>query len=422
MPRDSVHTGLPLPRRAAFHEGAQKDSCDVLIVGAGPAGSSCAWGLQQAGLDTVILDKAVFPRDKICGGWITPHVLGELQVDPFEYARGRVLQPITGFRTSRMGGTEVQTDYGKPVSYGIRRCEFDEFLLERCGARVLQGTPLKSLESSGKCWVANDRLKARLVVGAGGHFCPVARFMGAGSHKETAVTAQEVEFEMNSFQRSNCSIRADVPELYFCADMKGYGWCFRKQDFLNVGLGRLDLHALPSHVSNFLEFLKRSGKIRFELPAHFPGHAYLLYSSTVRRIVDEGMLLAGDAAGLAYSQSGEGIRPAIESGLLAAEAIIAARGNYTRESLLRYQTLLAARFGLSGSDWTTAIGRHLPAHLVSLCARFLMASKWFSRHVVLDRWFLHRKEPGLNLPDHQRFVPTSFASSKVEHSSQKLSV
>ena len=55
------------------------DDCGALIVGAGPAGSSCAWRLQRAGLDTVILDKRTFPRDKVCGGWITPAVLEELR-------------------------------------------------------------------------------------------------------------------------------------------------------------------------------------------------------------------------------------------------------------------------------------------------------------------------------------------------------
>ena len=58
------------------------DSCDVLIVGCGPAGTSCAWGLRHAGLDVMLLDKAAFPRDKVCAGWITPEVVESLQIDP----------------------------------------------------------------------------------------------------------------------------------------------------------------------------------------------------------------------------------------------------------------------------------------------------------------------------------------------------
>src|SRR5579862_790053 len=149
------------------------DTCDVLIVGGGPAGSSCAWGLRSAGLDVAILDRQNFPRDKVCGGWITPQVLSELCIDPAEYARGRLLQPITGFRTAWIGGTALETDYRATVSYGIRRREFDDYLLRRSGARLLQPAPLTSLERDHQGWLANANTHARLVVGAGGHFCPV---------------------------------------------------------------------------------------------------------------------------------------------------------------------------------------------------------------------------------------------------------
>lgn len=372
------------------------DACDVLIVGAGPAGSSCAWGLQRAGLDIAILDKRRFPRDKVCGGWITPAVLEELRIDSAEYAAKRVLQPLTGFRTSRMGGREVFTNYGGPVSFGIRRCEFDEFLLKRSGARVIEDTPLETLDRSSDYWNVNGQFKARLLVGAGGHFCPVARLLGADARKETAVAAQEIEFEMTHTQRDACSIQGEVPELFFCPDMKGYGWCFRKGNFLNVGLGRLDPRALPNHVSNFLQFLRAAGKLRFDLPSSMLGHAYLLYQGAKRKVVDDGVLLIGDAAGVAYSQSGEGIRPAIESGLLAARAIIAAEGKYSREKLEEYRLLLASRFGKSGKDWSVAIGRRLPPRWVGSAADLLLETNWFSRRVVLDRWFLHRHQPALS--------------------------
>lgn len=371
------------------------DACDALIVGAGPAGSACAWALRQAGIDALIIDKRSFPRDKICGGWITPAVLEELRIDAAEYGKGRVLQPLTGFRTSRIGGREVQTDYGEPVSYGIRRCEFDAFLLARSGARVLQNTPLKGLERDGDRWIVNGTISARILIGAGGHFCPVARYLGADARKEMAVAAQEIEFEMTPEQRANCAIRGDVPELFFCADMKGYGWCFRKQNFLNIGLGRLDPHGLPAHVANFLTYLRKAGKVTFDLPASMLGHAYLLYSKTNRKLMDDGVLLIGDAAGLAYSQSGEGIRPAIESGLLAAKVVTAAEGNYTRQRLQWYRAALSARFGGSGRDFSTSVGSRLPEGWIDSLGRVLLTNGWFSRHVVLDRWFLHRNQPAL---------------------------
>ena len=233
-------------------------------------------------------------------------------------------------------------------------------------------------------------------MGAGGHFCPVARFLGTDGHEDIAVVAQETEFEMTPHQAANCSIQREVPELYFCPDMKGYGWCFRKENFLNVGLGRLDPHGLPHHVTDFVQFLKKNRKLGFDLPTPMLGHAYLLHSNSERNLIGEGVLLVGDAAGVAYSQSGEGIRPAIESGLLAANAIIAANGKYDRATLDNYRGLLASRFGKSEKDWVTAIGRHLPARVISFSAKLLLASEWFSRHVVLDRWFLRCNEPALN--------------------------
>jgi menaquinone-9 beta-reductase len=372
------------------------DSCEVLIVGGGPAGSSCARLLCEAGIDTVILDKATFPRDKVCGGWITPAVVEELGIDLADYARGRVLQTITGFRTSRMGGAEVVTDYGRAVSYGVRRFEFDEYLLRRCGARLVLGKPLVSVERSGDGWIVNGEIRAQLLIGAGGHFCPVARYLGASARKEEAVAAQEIEFEMSAEQREACAIRGHAPELYFCADLKGYGWCFRKGDFLNIGLGRLDAHFLPAHVSEFVRELKESGKVGFDLPASMRGHAYLIFSETKRQVVGDGVLLIGDAAGLAYSQSGEGIRPAIESGLLAAKAIIAGGGKYTRERLEGYRTMLHSRFGAARPDWSTRIGRKLPPRVMQSAARVLLGTRWFSRQVVLDRWFLHADQPALD--------------------------
>ncbi len=372
------------------------DACSVLIVGGGPAGSSCASKLHQAGIDTIVLDKATFPRNKVCGGWVTPAVLEELNVDLLDYARTRVLQNITGFRTSCMGGAEVETSYDRPVSYGIRRSEFDDYLLQRSGARLLLGTPLKSLERSGDHWLVNGEIQAKLIIGAGGHFCPVARHLGANARKEDAVAAQEVEFEMTPDQRAACSIRGDYPELFFCSDMKGYGWCFRKDDFLNIGLGRIDTHALPAHVAAFVAHLKATGKIGFDLPASPLGHAYLIFRESHRNLASDAALLIGDAAGLAYSQSGEGIRPAVESGLIAADVIIAAKGDYSQARLDPYRQKLAERYGESQSDLASQLGQRLPPHWMHSVARKLLTTRWFSRHIVLDRWFLHADELALD--------------------------
>ena len=116
------------------------DTCDVLVIGGGPAGSSCAWKLRQAGVDVIVMDRAAFPRDKVCAGWITPQVLAAADIDVDDYRRERTCQPITGFRTGLLGGgREIETFYDHPVSFGIRRCEFDHYLLQRSTARLKLG-------------------------------------------------------------------------------------------------------------------------------------------------------------------------------------------------------------------------------------------------------------------------------------------
>jgi geranylgeranyl reductase family protein len=373
------------------------ERCDALIVGGGPAGSSCARGLRAGGLDVLVMDKSPFPRDKVCAGWITPAVVATLGLDVADYARGRVFQPIKGFLTGVEKARQVGTDYREPVSYGIRRCEFDHYLLERSGARLALGEPFKSMRREGGRWIVNERIETPLVIGAGGHFCPVARHLGARPGRgEITVTAQEIEFEMDEAQRRACRIRPDVPELFFCEDMKGYAWCFRKGDFLNIGLGREGTHHLSSHTAAFRDYLVRSGKVSPDTPADFHGHAYLLYSSARRRVIDDGVLLIGDAAGLAYPQSGEGIRPAIESGLLAAGVILATRGHYGRSRLAPYERELLGRYG----PRRVAPGpeRWLPERARQGLAHWLLATRWFSRRVVIERWFLHAHEKPLIVP------------------------
>ena len=93
--------------------------------------------------------------------------------------------------------------------------------------------------------------------------------------------------------------------------------------------------------------------------------------------------------GLAYPQSGEGILPAIESGLLAAETILSAKGDYAEAQLAPYAAQLAARFG-TGGDRLTGIAGSLPPRLIRLAAMRLLETRWFVRNFVLDRWFLHQ--------------------------------
>ncbi|HXZ95939.1 MAG TPA: NAD(P)/FAD-dependent oxidoreductase [Burkholderiales bacterium] len=364
------------------------DACDVLIVGGGPAGSTCARQLVDAGLDVLVMDKHNFPRDKVCAGWITPAVVKSLHLDLADYSQNCVIQPVYGFQTSIIGATEVETRYRDPVSFGIRRCEFDNYLLQRSGARLRLGESVKSVVRDRNMWLINENVRTSMVVGAGGHFCPVARMVRTSlERRESLVVAQEIEFPINGQQRSECRIDNELAQLHFCPDLKGYGWCFAKGNYLNIGLGREDSHRLSEHVEQFCHWLQRRGTIPRNLRGKFNGHAYLLYPGSNRNLIGRGVLLIGDAAGLAYPQSGEGIRPAVESALMAAEVIISARNDYRQERLTAYINLLVQRFGKKYLRPTSE--SLLPEKFRQRVAVTLMQTDWFARHVVIDRWFLH---------------------------------
>jgi len=106
-------------------------------------------------------------------------------------------------------------------------------------------------------------------------------------------------------------------------------------------------------------------------------------------------MLVGDAAGLAYPQSGEGIRPAIESGLIAASTLLEANGRYTRDRLEPYAGHLRKRCGVR--PLAHLLSRAVPPGVAAAAARRLLDRPWFVRNVVLDRWFLHAHEPALTL-------------------------
>jgi flavin-dependent dehydrogenase len=366
-------------------------SRDAVVVGGGPAGSTCAWALRRAGLDVLVLDRARFPRDKPCAGWLTPQAVAALQLDLDDYARRCVLQPVTGVKASRMDGPEVVTRYAEVVSYGVRRCEFDDYLLRRSGASVRAVSALR-LRRDGGAFVVDESVRTPLVVGAGGHFCPVARALGAGPGERPVVVAQEIELRLHAEQRSQCLVEGETPELFFCRDLEGYGWAFRKGDYLNVGFGRRDPRDFPARLGDFSRFLAARGRVPPGLPRRWPGHAYLVYQGRGRRLIEDGVLLVGDAAGLAHPQSGEGIGPAIESALLASAAILAAGGDYSRARLEPYRHSLEARLG-PRQRWDPL--RAIPGPLRAWLGGRLLATPRWNRGLVVDRWFLHRQQPPL---------------------------
>ena len=179
---------------------------DAIVLGGGPAGSTCARVLRLAGWNVALLDRAIFPRDKVCAGWLTPAVFPLLDLNPADYkAAGLTLQEIQSFRTGLIAWDHatrdvplIETRYPTVVSYAIRRCEFDHFLLRRAGVRVLEGTSASSIRRVGDKWIVNDNVEAPVIIGAGGHFCPVARHLRGSADTSAPIVAKEAEFRVGA--------------------------------------------------------------------------------------------------------------------------------------------------------------------------------------------------------------------------------
>jgi flavin-dependent dehydrogenase len=278
-----------------------------------------------------------------------------------------------------MGDPAVETRYGRTISYAIRRCEFDTFLLSRSGAEVLHETPLESLERRGGEWVANGDITSPVLIGAGGHFCPVARLLRGQDADGRPVVAKEAEFRLEDH---DSDADGEIAELFFCRDLEGYGWCVRKGRYLNIGLGRREQGDLNPHIDDFTAFLENNGLARRASCVKWRGHAYLASGTGARPLIGDGVLVAGDAAGLAYPESGEGIKPAVESGRLAAETLVAGQRRAGVDALKPYEAELRRRYPPAPRT---------PAALAGVrkaLGRRLMRSPLFTRRVVIDRWFL----------------------------------
>ena len=141
---------------------------DVVVIGGGPAGASAAKKLAEADRSVLVLDRESFPRTKLCAGWITPDVVKALELDVEKYP-----YRFNTFENIVVHVKGLTFKLNNP-QHSIRRYEFDNFLLDNCGADVERHNA-RSIEKSNGHYIIDDQFKAKYLIGAGGTRCPVYR-------------------------------------------------------------------------------------------------------------------------------------------------------------------------------------------------------------------------------------------------------
>lgn len=281
---------------------------EVIIVGGGPAGSTCAWKLKKNNIECIILDHAKFPRTKLCAGWITPEVFKKLELDDYPHS----VKTFKGINAYFFGVRKKI----KSLQHSIRRYELDDWLLKRSGVKVF-GHKVLDIKKEGEGYIIDNTFKCKYLVGAGGTYCPVYRTFFKDLNprsKKSLVCCMEQEFKYD-YEDKDCHL------WFFENKLSGYAWYVPKGDgYLNVGIGGVFCQDIKKQW-NYL--VKKLSELSLVKDYDFNPKGYLYY---MRKNIKKGRLdnafIIGDAAGLATQDLGEGIGPAVESGILAANSII----------------------------------------------------------------------------------------------------
>ena len=332
----------------------------VIVAGAGPAGAVAARTLAAAGIETVLVDKAVFPRNKPCGGGISMRAL--VRFPWLTGAMGGIdVHPIRRLHLEGPRGATVDLESPEPCVLLIRRVEFDHALVQSAvdaGATLVGGFEITQVSEDAESVTlqARDgrRLSARAIVASDGVHSVIAKRLGVNPRwPRTSLAIDMME------ETAADTLRADRPDVLWVAyahgGLDGYAYIFPKTHHVNVGIGCLLSHfdkaiddAPYSLQERFVSSLVRAGVLhgRSDRTSFTP---FLIpVGGPLPRAGHGRVLFAGDAGGFVNAITAEGIYYAMVSGELAARAVISTKRSIGEAAGHAYERL-----------WRQEIGREL---------------------------------------------------------------
>lgn len=293
---------------------------DVIVVGAGPGGASAARVLARGGARVLLLERERLPRDKVCGGGLVGRARAELDLPlgdavERECRRARLVLPSAG--------VEIAVERAEPIVTMTMRRALDGRLVSaalEAGAALRDGCALTGLAPDGRGWrvtTSGGEALADTLIGADGVLSTVGRLAGLDPPPERVPAIEaEVEVDAATLARHGDEARFDVG---FPAG--GYAWVFPKRTHLSIGVlaARRGAKGLPAELARYLCRLGVAGRVT--------SRGFPIPRRPRRRLAAPGLLLVGDAAGLADPLPFEGIAAALRSGRLAAEAWLECSGD-----------------------------------------------------------------------------------------------
>jgi geranylgeranyl reductase family protein len=290
-------------------------SYDVVVVGGGPAGAAAARTAAACKLRTLLIDKRTFPREKLCGGLVTPRSVGLLdKIFPDEWDPS--ILNSSAMITFAARGNPLAT-VPSPTFYFCMRREFDAHLVslaQAAGVDVRYGSAPSSInfEENTVQMPSGECIHYSVLIGADGVNSQIAKALfGRSFDQNTIGFGLEVEVPREDLPQQD-----NVIEVDFSAAEWGYGWVFPKKTTYTVGVG--GIHRLnpdmKEKLRSYLE-LKNLDPNAFRVKGH-----YIPFGDYRHEPGRGNVMLCGDAAGVVDPITGEGIGYALETGSLAAHA------------------------------------------------------------------------------------------------------